>query len=501
VRWTARRTPRADLSAKPDEIPLALVEKDRGTMRIAALDHAAVQSGLTIGMGLADARARLPVLDAVQMDRPADQARLHDFAAMMELFTPLVALDGRDGLILDITGCAHLFGGEGGLHEKVRQRLARLGFTSRATVAGTPEAAHALARFAKVDIVAPGGEEAAVRSLPVTALEADGETTVALVRAGLKMLGELADRPLQMLTARFGEALTARFIRILGREDIRITPLRAPPDCIAEQHFPEPLLETDTLDQVLAKLAEDVCAVLERRGMGGRQFEASLFRTDGAVRRLIVETSAPCRDERAVRRLFKMRMETLADPVDVGFGFDAVRLAVSVVEIVAERQSSLDGRAVEDGALGDLIDRLIVRFGRERVLRFVGEDSHDPVRAGGTAQVARSSAPSLRPNVEPGEPPSRPLQLFSAPQPIEALAEVPDGPPLRFRWRRVLHEIASAEGPERIAPEWWLEGNEAPQTRDYYRIEDAEGRRFWVFRQGLYGQAGRPRWFIHGLFA
>lgn len=470
-------------------------------MRLAALDPASAGTGLTIGMTLADARARIPHLRVATMDRAADDTCLHQCAAASERFTPLVALDGHDGLMLDITGCAHLFGGEAGLRAEALGRLDRAGFTVRATVAGTPDAAHALVRFGAVDIVAPGGEAQAAVGLPVAALEAGAETAIALVRAGLKTLGALAARPTKILSARFGADLGARLERILGRHDLRITPLRAPPDCMVERHFPEPMTALLALEEVLERLAGDVCAVLEQRGAGGRRFTADLFRCDGAVRHLAVETSAPCRDVAAIMRLIRMRIETLADPLDPGFGFDAMRLAVSSVEVLGAVQVSLDGRAVEDGAISDLVDRLIVRFGRERVLRFVAGDSHDPVRAGGIEPVMAASVPVVTPAPEPGEPPLRPLQLFARPQPIETLAEVPDGPPLRFRWRRVLHEIARSEGPERIAPEWWLFGDPAPPTRDYYRIEDTFGRRFWVFREGMHGEGTPPRWYMHGLFA
>jgi protein ImuB len=337
--------------------------------------------------------------------------------------------------------------------------------------------------------------------LPVTALETDAETAVSLVRAGLRTIGDLVDRPQRILAARFGEALTAKLQRILGREDIRITPERPLPDCMAERHFPEPLTELMGLQAVFLALARDVCDVLEQRGSGGRRFEASLFRCDGVVQRLAIETGAPCRDEAAILRLLNLRMETLADPLNPGFGFDAVRFAVSLVDPIAERQSSLDGRAVENTALSDLVDRLVIRFGRDRVLQFVACDTHDPVHAGALIPATETVRSAISPRPEPGEPPLRPIQMFQRPQPIEVLAEVPDAPPLRFRWRRVLHEIARAEGPERIAPDWWLEGNNAPATRDYYRIEDVQGRRFWVFREGLYGEDARPHWFMHGLVA
>ncbi|WP_165645150.1 DNA polymerase Y family protein, partial [Oharaeibacter diazotrophicus] len=344
------------------------------------------------------------------------------------------------------------------------------------------------------------------RGLPVAALEQDEAVTLALVRAGLRSLGDLADRPSPVLAARFGEGVTTALRRITGREDIRVTPLRPPPVIMAERHFQEPFAELDGLLAVLERLAGDVTAALEARGAGGRAFEAAFFRADGAVRHLVVETAGPTRDAAALMRLIRLRIEALADPLDPGFGFDALRLVVLRGEALEVAQPDLAGgrdAREEARALAGLVDRLVARFGRETVRRFVARDSHDPVRAGGTVPWLEETDDAPWPEPEPGQPPARPLTLFGRPQPIDVLAEVPDSPPLRFRWRRVLHEVARAEGPERIAPEWWrAQDGTPPPTRDYYRVEDAAGHRFWIFREGLYEEEGTPpRWFVHGLFA
>ena len=500
-----RRQKRVPVSERPDEPPLVLVEKDKGALRLADCDQRAVALGLMRGLTLADARARIPALLVVDAEPEADRRFLDRIAAYCERYTPLVALDAPHGLVLDITGCAHLFGGEVALHEAIGRRMHLSGVSLRSAIAGTPEAARALSRFGKGGIVAPGEDEDAVRPLPVAALGASSEIVVALSRAGLKTLADLADRPSSALSARFGEAIATRLRRMLGREDARITPLRPPPDCVVERHFAEPLLDAQGLEAVVTRLIAEAVRLLQERGEGGRSFAIDFFRTDGAVRRLVIETGAPSRDAKAILRLYRERIDTLSDPLDPGFGFDAIRFAVPVCEPMNETQASLDGRAVEDEAVADLVDRLVTRFGRDRVLRFAAQDSHDPRReARAVSATAPPPAPALAvtwPAPEPNAPPARPLQLFEPPQPIETLAQVPDGPPLRFRWRRVLHEIARAEGPERIAPEWWRDGPAEP-TRDYYRVEDAEGRRFWLFRAGLYERDdGPPRWFLHGLFA
>lgn len=480
------------------------VEKQRGGMRLAALDLTAARIGLRIGMTLSDARAIVPGLRAAPIDRQADAARLRDAAAACERYTPLVALDGADGLLLDITGCAHLLGGEAALRGTVARRFAAAGLTARLAIAGTTDAARAFARFSGQQIVPPHAAAARARALPVAALESPAETATALARAGLRTLGQLADRPPAILAARFGREIPTALRRILGAEDRRLTPLRPAPAAQADMPFAEPLTEPAGLLVALGQLAARVAADLERRGEGGRLFEASLFRTDGAIRRLTVETARGTRDAAALLRLLALRLETLADPLDPGFGFDAVRLAVLRTEPLAPIQTRLDGAgdpAGDAAALAALIDRLVARFGGGRVQRFTTQDSHDPRRAAGIAP-ALSRAPESWDPPAPGHPPLRPLTLFETPQPIEAMAEMPDGPPLRFRWRRMLHDVARAEGPERIAPEWWLGGTAPPPTRDYYRVEDSQGHRFWLFREDRCETEGpRPRWFLHGLFA
>jgi len=495
-------------AGRRDERPFVLVEKDRGALRIAALDAQAAGLGLRLGMALTEARALLPDIATAEACLKADAALLHASAAACEMFTPLVALRGEDGLILDITGCAHLFGGEHNLGQSSRRGLHRWGVQTQAAIAGTPESAWVLARFKRGTIASPGDEEALARALPLAALDQGAETTVALSRAGFRTLGDLAERPSKLLSARFGEGLVTALRRVLGREDIRITPLRPPPEVMAERHFPEPLGLMESLLKTLERLAGDVMAVLEARGEGGRAFEASFFRADGAVRRILIETAQATRDTASLMRLVRLKIEALADPIDPGFGFDALRLAVVRAEPLHAVQAALaGGESTQDQAQGlaDLVDRLVARFGRENVLRFVAEDTHDPVRAGGIAPWL-TAAPSRWEAPEPGQPPARPLTLFAHPQSIDVLAEVPDSPPLRFRWRRVLHEVMLAEGPERIAPEWWREapggGDHPPATRDYYRVENAQGHRFWIFREGLYEDStARPRWFMHGLFA
>lgn len=495
--------------------PFALAERAKNALRLAAVDARALALGLAPGMTLADARARAPDLEVAPADAGADARLLVRLGAFCDRFSPSVALDPPDALVMDVTGVAHLFGGEARLASAVVAALRARGFTARAVIASGADAALALARFERVRgavggavVVAPEEEEARVRALPIRALRCAPDTLTGLARAGLTHVGLVADRPAQTLAARFGAAFVTMLEAALGRGEAPRAPLRAPPAHAVDRLFAEPLGHADGIAVALADLAADLCAALVAAGAGGRAFEASFFRTDGVVRRIAVETGRPMRDAAALLRLFRERMETLADPLDPGFGFDAMRLAAVHAEPLAAAQIDLSGRVGARADVADLADRLTARLGRSRVLRFIARDAHDPECAAAWRAAADGPPPGLRgapgwTPADPGEPPLRPLQIFDPPQPMEALAEVPDGPPLRFRWRRRAHDVTRSEGPERIAPAWFrvAPDDPAPIERDYYRIEDGEGRRFWVMREGAYGAAEAPRWYVAGLFA
>jgi protein ImuB len=477
--------------------PFALIEKRRGAMRLVAVSVEARSLGLTPGLALADARALVPDLVTLAHDPDADAALLNWLAHGCERYTPSVALDAPHGLVLDIAGCTHAFRGERGLRADLETRLTRLGLTAQLACADTPEAARALAEF--------GGKD--IHALPIGALRVAPEVHIALRRAGLKTLGDLAIRPRAPLAARFGADFPSLLARTLGEEDVHITPRRAPPLILAELRFAEPIAHTGAVLDTLGQLATEVAITLTERSAGGRQFALSLFRSDGHVARLGIETGAPTRDPALLIRLFRERVDSLNDPLDPGFGYDVIRLSVFGLEQLGAAQLPLEGGTVSHEELGALIDRLGVRLGRNRLKRFVAGDSHIPEQAALALPVDAPKALTIWPEPLPSEPPLRPLHLFDPPQRIDVTAEVPDGPPRRFRWRTKLHEVVRYEGPERIASEWWqrkkgyLPG-QAGLTRDYYRVEDARGRRFWVFRHGLYGaEKANPDWYLHGLFA
>ncbi len=467
-------------------------------MRLAACNAAAQALGLSPGLALADARVRVPDLRVADADPAADARLLAALADACDRYTPMVALDPPDGLTLDVTGGTHVFGGEAGLRADLDARSPRWGASVRVAFAATPEAAQALARHASLPVA---NEAEAIRALPIAGLRLDGDTVLALRRAGLRTIGDLADRPTAPLSARFGAATTDALARLLGRADSRITPRRAPPALRFDRRFAEPIARTEDALAAIGDLARAAAVAMDERGQGGRRFAARLFRSDGKARDLAVETSRPTRDPALVLRLLRERIDGLADPIDPGFGFDLIRLAVPVLEPLAPVQLALDGGETRERELLALIDRLGTRMGRDRFRRFAPVDTHIPEQAALALPAIETPAPIAWPMPAPGEPPLRPLHLFDPPQPIEVTAEVPDGPPRHFRWRRVNHHVTRYEGPERIAAKWWRRDDNAGLTRDYYRIEDARGRRFWVFRHGLYRERDDPPWYLHGLFA
>ena len=478
-------------------VPYAVIEKVKGAHRLYAVDPAAAGLGIAPGMTLADARARVPDLAAFDHAPHDDHVWLERLADGCARYTPWVTLDAPDGLVLDVTGCVHLFASETALAADAAARFDRLGVAVGHAFAGNPDAARALARYR------PSGasEDEAVRRLPVAALGLDGEATLALKRAGLKTVGDVVVRPLSAIAARFGGDAATRVRRIVGAADSPLSPRMVKPPLHVERRFAEPVARTDYALAVLGDLMAEAVARLAEDQEGGRRFVARFFRTDGLVQRLAVETGRPSRDVALVLRLFRERIDALADPIDPGFGFDLVRLDIPVAERLDAAQLRLEGGAVAEAELAALIDRLSTRLGRGRVRRFAPRDRHLPEQAEFTLPAVEAAPPAAWPVPEAGEPPLRPIHLFDPPQPIDSVvAGVPDGPPAKFRWRRTLHEVARAEGPERIAAPWWTP-REAP-TRDYYRVEDRRGRRLWIFRHGLF-EDGRPmpNWYVHGVFA
>ncbi len=473
------------------------------------MNAAAADLGLVAGMPLADARAMHPALLVDHADEAADQRLAEAISDWLTRFTPLVGLSDS-GMMLDITGCAHLFGGEEAMRQDIARKLSRQGFIARTGVAGTVGAAWALARFGEKRVINERELRDALLPLPLAALRLTADKLDALARVGLKKIADIVDRPRAPLAARFGAHLLRRLDEALGAVEEPITPRLPVPPYIADRCFAEPVTHEAYILDIVEHLAVELAKRMEERGEGARALQVTLYRVDGAVRRLSIATSKPLRDPRALCRLFRERFATLADELDPGFGFDVVRLSVTTAEKATAPQTDIVNGAQGHDDIAHLIDRLGVRFGTSRVKRLGFAESHIPeyavIETPARFPPPQSGREAERSSAEGGSQQdtvcARPLRLFERPEEVEAIAEVPDGPPARFRWRRVMHEVAATEGPERIAMEWWRDDQGRPFTRDYFRVEDKDGRRFWLYREGLYGrETTRPRWFMHGLFA
>ena len=462
-------------------------------------------------MGIADARAMYPGIEIVAADPEADRRLLEALADWCDRYTPLVALDGEDGLFLDITGCAHLFGGEEAMLDGMLEGFFEQGFRTRAGLASTPGAAWAAARFSLDGTIREGGERSFLENLPLAALRLEPNTITRLESVGLRTVGAVAERPRAPLARRFGAMLLFRLDQALGEIEEVISPRLPVPELSVERHLAEPIGLIEDIERLTFLLAKNLKRDLERRGEGARLFELLLFRVDGAVTRISAGASLPLREPVPVGRLFHERLATLGAVLDPGYGFDLVRLSAFATAAIDTPQADLGGETgttSEDVAL--FSDRVRARLGRNAMLMPLLVESHLPERAaslvpadGEPPERKAPAAPRKDVDFSPSRrTPERPLRLFHRPEPIDVpVTEIPEGPPLNFRWRRAMHRVARAEGPERIAPEWWREEQDAP-TRDYFRVEDSDGHRYWLFREGLYEAEGAsPRWYLQGISA
>lgn len=489
--------------------PFALVLNEAHGMRISALNQKARQCGLYDGMRLSDARALLPSL-ATKIAKPeTDMRALSKLASWCQRYTPMVSVDGANGLWLDITGAEHFYGGEEGLLADLKQRLSTLGFENKLGLAETAGAASAIARFANANgmrVIPAGHLLQALTPLPLEALRLNEKALYLLKRFGLKTIGSLHDIPRSSLKRRFPskevcEAVLHRLDQIFGRVPEPITPLKAAPVYVERQSFAEPVLATESFRLSLHDLLERLTKQMEQDGKGVTRLAFTAYHADGGLSHIAIATARPSRDAGHLAHLFRDKIET----INPGFGVDVVALSANSVEPLAVEQIALSQNNLAQGDVDQLIDRLSNRLGAHNVQRIAFRESHVPERV---EQRVSASQERMHEVSNSSAKPLRPSRLLTRPEPIQVMAEVPEGPPIHFAWRRVRHRVMRAEGPERIAPEWWQINRETTRgqqrTRDYYRVEDDQGRRFWLFREGLYRNADKgapPTWYMHGLFA
>lgn len=491
-----------------DGAPLALVGETAHGPRIEALNAAAFEAGARPGTMLADARALCPSIAVAPADPAGDLDFLEHFALWARRWGPWSAMDAPDGALVDVSGVAHLFGGEAQLLADVARKVSARGLLSRSAIAPTAGAAWALAHHgADGSILAPDVDaEARLANLPAAALRLDGDVLAILRRLGLKRLGDL--------TTRFGsrdgrDALHRRFRnrrspaanplvrldQLLGKVPEPLLPVVPQEMPLVQRRLAEPIRHRALLDRVLADLALDMARALEGKGEGARRLELGMWKLDGEVLVRTLELAAATREAGHITRLFSEKL----DDVDAGFGIELVRLRASWSQPLGLSQGDFEAAAEEHGtSLAACIDRLSVRLGAQAVRRPVPHASHLPERA-----------QRWQPPLEPVPPAQgelafhqRPLKMLEQAERISVLYATPDGYPKTFRWRGQRHDVVRVEGPERIAPEWWRERSTV-RLRDYYRIEDGEGRRYWIYRHGIAGdgRGGAPDWYLQGLCA
>ena len=518
----------------PPDKPLVTALHDGRRQAVAAADRVARSLGLTPGMPLAQAQALVPGLAVVPAEPEADARGLEELAAWCLRYAPLTAPDQPAGIWIDATGCAHLFGGksampasgestmlaageaavpaageaamlasgEAAMLADIVARLAQGGIAAQAAIADTPGGAWAVARYGgpsfagtAVTVVPAGDTAVALCPLPVAALRLDAATAAGLVRLGFDRIGQVLQAPRAPLALRFGQALTRRLDQALGRVSEPIEPIAPPGMVAAHVAFPEPLLTPEALSTVIARLTVLVCAELERRGQGARRLDLRFERVDRTQQAICIGTARPSRRPAHLARLLNEQLER----IDPGLGIEAMRLVARLTEPLAFGQPRGDLIGGEDAGadVSVLVDRLVNRLGARKVYRAAPVESDVPERS--VRRIGPLSPPA-RTRWPPALP--RPTRLLHPPQPVEALAMLPDHPPAQFTWRRRKHRIRRADGPERIGGEWWKHDRERSAMRDYWQVEDEDGRRFWLYRSGdaVDPATGDLRWFLHGVF-
>jgi protein ImuB len=490
--WPTDRIRRRHRAPPPGE-PLVTVRKEGARRLIGAVDQSAHAAGLRPGQTIAHAQALVPNLHVVDATPAEDEATLNELARWCIGYSPIVAPDPPDGVWLDIAGVAHLFGSEEKLLAHLVNRLVAQGVQAAACVADAPGAAWAVARYGTQAVVPPGRSVEAVASLPVPALRLSQATVEALHRLGVERIGQLAAMPRAPMVRRFGKDVALRLDQAFGHAFEPLNPLVPRETPVQRVSFAEPIGRLEDLQSVVKRLAGRLCRDLERAALGARRLDLIFERVDRRSAALRIGTAKATREAAHLAKLFDERLQT----VDPGFGIEAAILIASKVEPLSEQQVEAKGLADEHASNVDvsrLVDRLGARLGPKRVYRLVPIESRVPERS-----VKR--LPPLAPATDASWPEAlpRPTRLLDPPEPVTATALLPDHPPAFFVWRRVRHRVVKADGPERITGEWWKSESERSSLRDYYRVENEQGARFWLFRDAPTDQGGR--WWIHGLFA
>jgi protein ImuB len=477
--------------------PLVLVQRIGNRRLVYAANGAARAAGLKPGIAVAQAQALVPELGIRDAEVEADAAALEKLGLWaLRLYSPLVAVDAPDGLVIDTSGAAHLHGGEDAMLADMVARLAALSINARAAMADSWGAAHAFARASSrpVLVVPPGEGPALLQRLPIAFLRVPRDMVEQLRRLGFERVTDIASQPRAPLTQRFGPQLHQRLDQAFGRLREPIEPIRALELIEARRQFAEPIGASETLARYTGKLAAALCEMLVAKSVGIRRLDLLFHRVDSEVQAIRIGTARPNRDAKRLTRLLCDKLET----IDPGFGVEAMSLCATLVENFETRQvrnSLLD--EAPDADVSSLVDILANRVGGEKLYRFAPVESDVPERSVARIAPASASTGKTWPLRQP-----RPVRLLRKPELIETMALLPDHPPVSFSWRGVRRRVKRADGPERIFGEWWKRDAENDAVRDYFQVEDEQGERFWIFRagDGEHPETGAQSWYLHGIF-
>jgi protein ImuB len=472
--------------------PLVLAAKDHNRAVITAASPAAEKEGLCEGMVVADARALLPELLVLE-DRPNREARLlRGLGEWCIRWTPVTGVDGPDGLILDVSGCAHLWGGEEPYLKEILRRIRAIGYHVRGALADTMLAAWAVARYGKgYPIIAAGAQSEALGPLPCQALRLDAAAAERLQQLGLAKIDKFISMPRGALRRRFGPHLLHRLDEALGTAEESLEPI-CPVAPFAER-LPclEPIQTRTGIEIALQRLLNQLCGRLQQEGKGLRTAIFKGYRVDGKMETVEISTTRATHQPNHLFALFDIKLST----IEPALGIELFLLEAPKVEEASPAQTTLwsPSAGLEDNGLAALLDRLVGKFGAGVIHRYLPEERHWPERSFREATDLRETPATAWSTLRP-----RPVRLLPQPEPIQVTAPIPDYPPMLFRYKGVLHKTVRADGPERIEREWWID--QGPH-RDYYTVEDEAGGRYWLFRSGHYRDDNSPHWFIHGFFA
>ncbi|NKK60257.1 DNA polymerase Y family protein [Rhizobium leguminosarum bv. viciae] len=489
------RIRRADPSI-PGETPLVVVARGGSKRWLSAVDANAAKLGLHVGMAAAKAQALVQGLLMVDADPAADLAALERLTLWaLSQYSPVVAVDPPDGIVMDTEGADHLQGGEELMLSGLVNRFRARGLLARAVVADTWGAAFGLARSmtAETKVVPLGQTVDAVARLPLSSLRLSAETIVNLRTLGFKTVGELAATPRAPLSLRFGPGIGRRLDQMFGRVAEPIDPIRSPEIIEAHRAFAEPISAAETIAKYVSRLVIKLCRELQAGGLGVRRTDLIVHRVDNTTQALRAGTAKPVRDVAWLTKLLHDRIEK----IDPGFGIEKLSLAATMVEPLDDKQivSSLVTEATVD--VGAFVDVLGNR-GAYRIYRVAPVASDVPERSVKRISPVAADVGQTWPTVWP-----RPVRLMDRPELIEVMALLPDHPPVWFTWRGRRRRVKRADGPERIFGEWWQRTSEWAAVRDYFTVEDETGERYWIFRSGdgVDSDTGSHRWFLHGVFA